>query len=142
MRIVNVIPSRTWVNAINGSRASIYGALPYVRPSEANEWAIIDDGWTWGMDNNTVGCCRAPAKTEAEARAFMAEWNGRLDATALESLPGMIEVNRERVAEATAFAATGCGDYPAAKRSAKRNLEEAKARLAECERRYASLIAA
>lgn len=137
MRIVEVIESRVWVNSRTGATASIYGALPYI--GDGAEWSIVADGWTWAMDNNTIGCGRVPAKTRAEAEAFMAEWNGRLDAAALASLPDMIACNRADIARYTAEVAEAT--YPAWKRAAKRRLAEAKARLAGCEARLASLTA-
>lgn len=137
MRMTRVIESRVWENSRTGTRASIYGAAPWVGTVRPNEWSIVANGWTWEMDNNTVGCGRAPAKTKAEAEAFMAAWNGRLDDAARAGLPAMIEANRADIARATAEVAEAT--YPAWKRAAKRRLTEAKARLAGCEARLATL---
>lgn len=139
MRILEVIEARVWLNAINGRRVSPYGALPWVGGPQPNEWALISEGWTWAMDNNTIGMCRVPAKTREEAEAVMRENNARIDAAALASLPDMIECNKVAVADAKAYLAEA--NYPAAKRSAKRRLKEVQARLAGCEARLASLLA-
>jgi hypothetical protein len=136
--MVKVIESRVWENSLTGRTASIYGAAPWVGP-RPDGWSVVTRGWTWEMDNNTIGAGRVPAKTEAEAEAIMAEWNGRLDATARTCLPTMIEANRADVARYTAEVAEA--NYPAWKRAAKRRLSEAKARLAGCEDRLAALTA-
>lgn len=136
MRMTRVIESRVWENSLTGRTASIYGAAPWVGPRPEG-WSIVSRGWTWEMDNNTIGAGRAPAATKAEAEAIMAAWNGRLDAEARASLPAMIECNKADIARATAEVAEAT--YPAWKRAAKRRLTEAKARLAGCEARLATL---
>lgn len=138
MRIIRVIESRIWRNEATGRTASIYGAAPWIGP-KTNEWNMVHNGWTWEMDNNTIGMGRVPAKTRDEAQAIMDDINGRADTAALASLPGMIEANKQAVADAEQWLKEA--DYPAAKRSAKRRLKEVKARLAACEQRYAALAA-
>lgn len=101
---------------------------------------MVTDGWTWEMDNNTIGCGRPDAKTREDADAFMAAWNGRLDTEALACLPAMIEANRTTVMEAEEEVRQA--DYPAWKRAAKRRLKEARSRLMGCEERLSSLLAA
>lgn len=141
MRILSVIVSRVWVNTVSGRTSSIYGACPWVASSEKANWEVVSRGFTWEMDNNTVGIAGVNNKpTREEAEAFMAEWNGRLDAEARASLPGMIEINRKRVAEAEAEVKEA--NYTAWKNAAKRRLKEAKSTLAACEARLASLITA
>lgn len=73
-----VIPSKRWCNAATGQTASIYGAVPYTSNADKPNWAVETVGWTW-RDNvrGTVGLCRVPAKTEAEAQAVADELNAR-----------------------------------------------------------------
>ena len=77
MRVIEVIPARRWVNKVTGQTASIYGAAPYVSDADKVNWAIEESGWTWLMDNGTVGLGRIPAATKDEALAVMARVNGR-----------------------------------------------------------------
>jgi hypothetical protein len=137
MRILSVIVSRVWVNTVSGRTASIYGAAPWTSPAGKAEWEMVSRGFTWEMDNNTIGCGRVPAATREEAEAFMADWNGRLDAAALASLPGMIAANVAEIERCAARVATAA--YPAAKRAALRSLKEAKARWAACVARLDAL---
>jgi len=77
MRIVEVIPARVWINKHTGSRVSPYGASPYTSQADKANWEMVTEGWTWMLDNGTIGCCRVPAKTREEADAFMVEFNNR-----------------------------------------------------------------
>lgn len=70
MKVLQVIPSRKWVH-VSGRTASLFGAVPYMSESEKPDWSIETAGWTWKMDNGTIGLGRVPAKTEAEAIEVM-----------------------------------------------------------------------
>lgn len=71
-RDVKIIPSRVWQHT-SGRQASIYGSVPWTSESDRENWEIVERGYTWyciGMDGNvTIGACRKPAKTYAEAEA-------------------------------------------------------------------------
>lgn len=75
MRVVKVIESKHWVNKVNGRTASIYGAAPYTSESEKAQWEIQKRGYTWLTDQGTIGLCRMPVATEAEALAIMDRFN-------------------------------------------------------------------
>lgn len=76
-RILEVIESKRWKNVKNGCTASIYGACPYTNDAEKQDWIIEVVGYTWRLDNGTVGLGRIPAKTREEALAVMDKFNGR-----------------------------------------------------------------
>lgn len=76
MRILKVIPSRRYQHKTTGKQVSIYGAHPGM-PGTYDDWEIVTVGWTWQLDNGTVGLCRVPAKTEAEALEVMEKYNNR-----------------------------------------------------------------
>ncbi len=73
MRIVQVIPSKFWKHKGNGRLVSIYGAAPY----PANDWELVQVGWTWRLENGTVGLGRVPVKTRKEAVAIKREINAK-----------------------------------------------------------------
>lgn len=75
MKIIEVIPSIRWYNKRTKQTASIYGAVPWTRPADADQWEKQTTGWTWRLDNGTVGLGRAPAKTEQEALEIMKHFN-------------------------------------------------------------------
>lgn len=77
MKILEVIESKRWINKINGRTASIYGAVPYVSLSEKLEWEIETVGYTWRLDNGTIGLGRIPAKTKNEALKIMQDFNNK-----------------------------------------------------------------
>ena len=75
MKIIKVIPSRAWFNPDTGATASIYGALPY--NGEQGSWIVRTVGYTWELDNGTVGLGRKPAATIEEAERIMVLFNER-----------------------------------------------------------------
>jgi hypothetical protein len=75
MRIIEVIPAKRWKNTITGATASIYGAVPWSSDSEKQQWTLETVGFTWRVDNRTVGIGRVPAKTEEEAIEVMERFN-------------------------------------------------------------------
>jgi len=74
MRIVKVIPSKRWQHKITGKQASIYGAFPGT-PNDRDSWEIVQVGWTWQLDNGTIGLGGMLAKSESEALEIMAKFN-------------------------------------------------------------------
>jgi hypothetical protein len=76
MRITSVIPSRQWEH-VSGRRASIYGSLPWTSEADKANWTMVTSGWTWELDNGTIGLGRVPAKTKEEAEALMHKFNNR-----------------------------------------------------------------
>lgn len=77
MKILEIIESKYWKNKITGQTASIYGAVPYTNEQEKDQWEKIVRGYTWRLDNGTVGLGRVPAKTYAEALEVMNRFNNR-----------------------------------------------------------------
>jgi len=78
MKITEVTEARFWFNKATGATASLYGSTPWSGDArEKSEWEIRVGGWTWRLDNGTVGCGRRPAATRDEAEAFMREFNSR-----------------------------------------------------------------
>lgn len=77
MKIIAVIESRHWINSQTGATASIYGACPYTTEADKQNWSIQVRGYTWRLDNGTVGLGRQPAKTRAEAEEIMQQFNKR-----------------------------------------------------------------
>lgn len=77
MKIVNIIPSKHWKNAVTGATTSIYGSVPYVNEQDKANWQIVIRGYTWQLDNGTVGLGRQPAKTMNEALEVMKQFNSR-----------------------------------------------------------------
>lgn len=77
MKIIEVIESRRWINRLTGRTASIYGAVPYTNDADKPNWSIETVGWTWRLENGTVGLGRIPCKTRDEALEVMNRFNGR-----------------------------------------------------------------
>jgi hypothetical protein len=77
MKVVEVIESRVWVNKLTGLNASLYGSCPWVSAADKANWELRTKGWTWRLDNGTVGLGRAPAATREEACAVMEAVNNR-----------------------------------------------------------------
>lgn len=67
MKVIEVIESKRWKNTKTGQTASICGAVPY--QGDQGHWIIETVGWTWRLDNGTVGLGRMPAKTR-QGRVF------------------------------------------------------------------------
>lgn len=70
MRTIEVIPSYVYVHT-SGRQASPHGSAPWVNESDRENWRLEQRGWTWKVtDHNgvtTIGACRRPAATRAEA---------------------------------------------------------------------------
>jgi hypothetical protein len=77
MRIVEVIESKHWKNKITGQTASIYGSVPYTSEVDKQNWSIELRGYTWRLDNGTIGLGRMPVKTKEEALNIMNSFNER-----------------------------------------------------------------
>lgn len=77
MRIIEVIESKRWRNLVTGATASIYGACPYYSSKHAHDWVMETVGYTWRLDNGTIGLGRMPAKTHVEAVEIMHRYNDR-----------------------------------------------------------------
>jgi hypothetical protein len=75
MKILDIIESKHWLNTETGQTASIYGAVPWI--GEQGPWQIVVRGYTWRLDNGTVGLGRQPAKTKTEALEVMKQFNQR-----------------------------------------------------------------
>lgn len=75
MKIIEVIESKHWVNKVNGRTASIYGAVPYVNETDKSNWEVVKRGYTWRLDNGTIGLGRQPVKTLDEALEIMNNFN-------------------------------------------------------------------
>lgn len=75
MRILEVIESRRWKHTKTGQTASPYGAVPWSTDAEREHWTLETVGYTWKLDNGTVGLGRRPAKTREEALQIMNEVN-------------------------------------------------------------------
>lgn len=94
MKIIDVIESKRWINKVTGQTASIYGAVPYTSSSDKPNWTIEAVGFTWQMDNGTIGLGRQPAKTRLEAVNFMDEYNKARDLYASEYKKAMQGVQK------------------------------------------------
>lgn len=77
MKITKVIRSKRLRHTASGATVSIFGAVPWMSESEADEWEVITGRWTWQRDDGCFGLCRPPAKTEAEAIEVMEAFNAR-----------------------------------------------------------------
>jgi hypothetical protein len=74
-----VIESKAWKRD-DGKTASIYGAVPWVAPSEEKRWKMITRGYTVrDNERGTVGIGRQPWQTRAEAQVWVDKENRRLD---------------------------------------------------------------
>lgn len=74
-----VIESKHWVRD-DGRTASIYGAVPWVSPSEEKRWKIVPRGYTVrDNERGTVGIGRQPWATRAEAQAWVDKETARLE---------------------------------------------------------------
>jgi hypothetical protein len=76
LKILKVIPARVWKHNTTGETASIHGAMPYFMTGSEN-WEIVQVGYTWVLDNGTIGLGRKPAKTLQEAEEIMRKFNER-----------------------------------------------------------------
>jgi len=77
MKVIEIIGSKIWRNKNTGAVASIFGAVPWTNPEDKRSWVIETRGFTWRLDNGTVGLGRVPAKTYEEARKVMNRINER-----------------------------------------------------------------
>jgi len=77
MKILEVIESKRWKNNKTQATASIYGSVPYCTDLDKPNWHIETAGWTWRMDNGTIGLGRVAAKTKEEALEIMEAFNER-----------------------------------------------------------------
>ncbi len=75
MKIIEVIESRHYRNTITNNTASLYGAVPWQNASEAENWIIETRGYTWRLDDGTIGLGRQPVKTKSEAIEIMNIFN-------------------------------------------------------------------
>jgi hypothetical protein len=74
-----VIESKHWVRD-DGRTASLYGAVPWVSPSEEKRWKIASRGYTVrDNERGTVGIGRQPWATRAEAQAWVDKETARLE---------------------------------------------------------------
>lgn len=73
MKIVEIIEAKRWENKKTGQTASIYGSVPY--QSDKEDWHIVKVGYTWKMQDGTIGFGRQPAKTLEEAKEVMKKIN-------------------------------------------------------------------
>lgn len=73
--ITEIIPHTKWVHT-SGRQASIYGAVPWTTEADKPNWTMETRGYTWAVSDGTVGICRAPAKTYAEAVETANKFNG------------------------------------------------------------------
>lgn len=74
-----VVESKQWVNKTTGQTASVFGAVPWTRPSEKSHWSMESVGWTVRDNRNgTVGIGRQPWKSKAQAQAWVDKENARL----------------------------------------------------------------
>lgn len=79
MRIVEIIESKRWENKKTGKTASIYGAVPYKSERDKKDWDIVKVGYTWKVEDGTIGFGTKPVKTYAEALEVMNQVNRRDD---------------------------------------------------------------
>ena len=77
MKVTEIIESRKWFNIKTEQTASIFGAVPYYSEADKPNWIIKATGYTWKLDNGTVGLGRVPAKTYEEAKEVMDRVNSR-----------------------------------------------------------------
>lgn len=77
MKIVRVVPARSWFNVLTGQTASLYGACPWASEADRRNWELRTTGYTWELSNGTIGIGRQPVGTEAEAVALMDRHNAR-----------------------------------------------------------------
>lgn len=77
MKVISIVESKRWKNLSNGHTASVYGAVPYRNEAEKRHWIVEVVGYTWQLDNGTIGLGRAPVKTMAEALEVMSIVNSR-----------------------------------------------------------------
>lgn len=77
MKILRVIESLGWINIVTGHTASVYGAVPYTTQADKPNWKIERLGYTWELDNGTIGLGRMPMATLKEAQDFMDKYNAK-----------------------------------------------------------------
>lgn len=66
-----VVQSVVWLNTRTGAKASIYGAVPWLRPQDKADWTTKQEGWTVRNPNTgQVGIGRPPCATFQEAEAL------------------------------------------------------------------------
>ncbi len=75
MRIIEIVESKYWYNTKTERTASIYGAVPWTNDLFKPDWEIRTRGYTWRLDNGTVGLGRQPVKTFSEALEVMKSFN-------------------------------------------------------------------
>lgn len=81
-----VIERLSWVNAVTGQTASIYGAHPAVSREDEKNWRVRHEGYTIkdNLENRIGGFQSVPKGSskehaEAVAKRFNAEYNARME---------------------------------------------------------------
>lgn len=57
--VIDIIPHEVYVHS-SGRTASMWGACPWQSEAERHEWTKRRRGWTWMMDDGTIGLGRQP----------------------------------------------------------------------------------
>lgn len=82
--VVDIIPARVWVHA-DGRKASTYGAAPWLTDADRQNWRMETRGYTFMMNDGTVGMGQKPAPTYEDAVRRANTFNRRLvDAGAVD----------------------------------------------------------
>jgi hypothetical protein len=75
MKIIEVIESKRWFNKRTGAVSSVYDIPPYESSAEKQDWVLETYGFTWRLDNGTVGLGRPQALSRVDAERIMSEYN-------------------------------------------------------------------
>lgn len=76
MKIIEVIKAHHWRHKATGETAPLLRDAPLPGDTDTGDWEAVTEGYTWLLDNGTVGLGRRPAATRAEAEAVMLKVNG------------------------------------------------------------------
>lgn len=75
MKIIGIVEHKVWKHTVTGREVSIYGAVPWYTKEEKEVWKLQVSGYTWKLDNGTIGLGRKPVATRKEAVEIMHEFN-------------------------------------------------------------------
>lgn len=77
---VKVVPHKKWYNKRDGREASLYGASPWKSPFEAQDWEVVQKGYTWECVDHrgfvTIGASRRPVESREKAEEIAEKLRG------------------------------------------------------------------
>ena len=80
MKITRIVVAYRWCHKKTGETLPIHEHLCFsVTPEDRKNWKVEAYGFTWEMDNGSIGFGKPPVRTFAEAIRIMDDYNSRTE---------------------------------------------------------------